>query len=74
MSGIFEEYLKKWCFILGGKFDFDGEVDMGEEFWGMSNMFDVFYDSEKKGGLGVLVFNVNCWFGDICCYFFFFVV
>lgn len=66
---INDEHLRKWRLILGAKSDPDGEVGMGEELTGMSNTLDALYDSEKKGGLGRSVPNVNRWLGDIRRYF-----
>ncbi|WP_367392488.1 VWA domain-containing protein [Lewinella sp. LCG006] len=64
-----DEHLQKWRLILGAKADPDGEVEMGEKLQGMSNTLDALYDSEKKGGLGNSVPNVNRWLGDIRRYF-----
>lgn len=64
-----EDHIHKWRLILGGKADPDGSIDMGEELQGMSNTLDALYDSEKKGGLGASVPNVNRWLGDIRRYF-----
>jgi Mg-chelatase subunit ChlD len=63
------EHLQKWRLILGAKADPDGDVEMGEKLQGMSNTLDALYDSEKKGGLGNSVPNVNRWLGDIRRYF-----
>jgi Mg-chelatase subunit ChlD len=64
-----DEHLSKWRLILGSKADPDGEVELGDELQGMSNTLDALYDSEKKGGLGKSVPNVNRWLGDIRRYF-----
>lgn len=63
------EHLSKWRLILGTKADPDGEVELGDKMQGMGNTLDALYDSEKKGGLGKSVPNVNRWLGDIRRYF-----
>ena len=64
-----QDHLHKWRLILGGKADPDGEVELGGDLQGMSDTLDALYDSEKKGGLGASVPNVNRWLGDIRRYF-----
>jgi uncharacterized protein with von Willebrand factor type A (vWA) domain len=63
------ERLQKWRLILGGKADPQGEIALGEQQQGMSDTLDALYDSERKGGLGRSVPNVNRWLGDIRTYF-----
>jgi Mg-chelatase subunit ChlD len=64
-----EEHIQKWRLILGNKADPENEVALGEQLQAMSNTLDALYDSEKKGGLGASVPNVNRWLGDIRRYF-----
>ncbi|RME96982.1 MAG: hypothetical protein D6772_11045, partial [Bacteroidetes bacterium] len=63
------ERLQKWRLILGGKADPAGEVALNGQMQGMSDTLDALYDSERKGGLGRSVPNVNRWLGDIRTYF-----
>lgn len=63
------EHLQKWRLILGGKADPEGEVLLSGQQQGMSNTLDALYDSDRKGGLGKSVPNVNRWLGDIRTYF-----
>ncbi|MEL7220982.1 MAG: hypothetical protein AAGJ93_06665, partial [Bacteroidota bacterium] len=63
------EHIQKWRLILGDKSDPESEVELGEQLQVMSNTLDALYDSEKKGGLGSSVPNVNRWLGDIRRYF-----
>ncbi|MEZ4984672.1 MAG: VWA domain-containing protein [Saprospiraceae bacterium] len=64
-----DDALLRWRLILGAKADPDGEASLSERLQGMSNTLDALYDSEKKGGLGASMPNVNRWLGDIRNYF-----
>lgn len=64
-----DEHIQKWRLILGDKADPESEVELGEQLQVMSNTLDALYDSEKKGGLGSSVPNINRWLGDIRRYF-----
>jgi hypothetical protein len=63
------ERLQKWRLVLGGKADPEGQVELNGQQQGMSDTLDALYDSDRKGGLGRSVPNVNRWLGDIRTYF-----
>ncbi len=68
-----EEHIKKWRLILGKTADPEGDVALGsgegEDMKGMDDVLEALYDSERRGGLGSSVPNVNRWLGDIRKYF-----
>ena len=60
-----EEYLKRWCLILGGN-EADGTgITLTQEEQRIDQSLEAVYDSDRRGGLGSSAPKVSRWLGDI---------
>lgn len=64
-----EDRIKKWRLILGQQSDPEGKHGLEKSLQGIDNTLEALYDSDRKGGLGSSIPNVNRWLGDIRKYF-----
>jgi Mg-chelatase subunit ChlD len=63
------EKLTKWRLILGKQADPSVSVPLEGEMMGLDGVLDALYDSDRTGGLGSSLPNINRWLGDIRKYF-----
>ena len=63
------EHLEKWRLILGEKSDPEQQITLPKDAQGIDRTLNALYDSDRRGGLGNSMPNVNRWLGDIRTYF-----